>query len=399
MTGRRLRVAVTLEQCWHDVPGGTASSALETVKALQERDDVEFSGSPRDTTPCRRAPWTPTVRMHQLPLPRIALYESWHAAALATGAARDRTGRRHPRNDIRDSAEERATRRDRPRSRVLARAESLHSARPALLSAWPGIGASKCRRRARPVAVDTRTTASRRGSIRSRLRLVPHGVAVPAVSADDVAAFVDAYQLPERYVLWCGTLEPRKNVPTLLEAFAKLRRTDPELGLVLVGPTGWGRRAGAGAVGARSSAARLPAHRSAARGLRGRARVLLPELARGLRVAGARGDGARRTGRHLARAPRWPSSSATVACWSIRSTPNRDRRCPRDRARRAARRVRRRGTQAVDALLVGRRRSAHRRGVPSGRVMTLTRRPQPAVAGAGSRRRQRGLRDRSARAR
>ncbi|HEY5051114.1 MAG TPA: glycosyltransferase family 1 protein, partial [Acidothermaceae bacterium] len=34
--------------------------------------------------------------------------------------------------------------------------------------------------------------------------------------------------------------EPRKNVPTLLEAFAELRRTDPELGLVLVGPTGWG---------------------------------------------------------------------------------------------------------------------------------------------------------------
>src|SRR5665213_2391750 len=39
---------------------------------------------------------------------------------------------------------------------------------------------------------------------------------------------------------WCGTVEPRKNVPTLLEAFAKLRRTDPELGLVLVGPAGWG---------------------------------------------------------------------------------------------------------------------------------------------------------------
>ncbi len=74
----------------------------------------------------------------------------------------------------------------------------------------------------------------------SRLRLVPHGVAVPAVSAEEVAAFVAAYQLPERYVLWCGTLEPRKNVPTLLKAFAKLRRTDPDLGLVLVGPTGWG---------------------------------------------------------------------------------------------------------------------------------------------------------------
>ena len=78
------------------------------------------------------------------------------------------------------------------------------------------------------------------GFDRARLRLVPHGVSVPAVSAADVAAFVGAYQLPERYVLWCGTLEPRKNVPTLLEAFAKVRQTDPALGLVLVGPTGWG---------------------------------------------------------------------------------------------------------------------------------------------------------------
>ncbi len=41
-------------------------------------------------------------------------------------------------------------------------------------------------------------------------------------------------------MLWCGTLEPRKNVPTLLRAFAKLRRTDPSIALVLVGPTGWG---------------------------------------------------------------------------------------------------------------------------------------------------------------
>ena len=37
-----LRVAVTLEQCWHRVPGGTASSALGTIGALRERDDIEL---------------------------------------------------------------------------------------------------------------------------------------------------------------------------------------------------------------------------------------------------------------------------------------------------------------------------------------------------------------------
>ncbi len=39
-----LRVAVTLEQCWHRVPGGTASSALAAVRALQARDDLELTG-------------------------------------------------------------------------------------------------------------------------------------------------------------------------------------------------------------------------------------------------------------------------------------------------------------------------------------------------------------------
>jgi glycosyltransferase involved in cell wall biosynthesis len=40
--------------------------------------------------------------------------------------------------------------------------------------------------------------------------------------------------------MWCGTLEPRKNVPTLLRAFETARASQPDLGLVLVGPTGWG---------------------------------------------------------------------------------------------------------------------------------------------------------------
>jgi glycosyltransferase involved in cell wall biosynthesis len=37
-------------------------------------------------------------------------------------------------------------------------------------------------------------------------------------------------------VLWTGTIEPRKNLPTLLRAFA---RVDSDARLVLVGPQGW----------------------------------------------------------------------------------------------------------------------------------------------------------------
>lgn len=55
----------------------------------------------------------------------------------------------------------------------------------------------------------------------------------------DVAA---RYGLPPRYVLAVGTLEPRKNLTTLLEAFARLRRNgavDADLRLVLAGARGW----------------------------------------------------------------------------------------------------------------------------------------------------------------
>jgi glycosyltransferase involved in cell wall biosynthesis len=75
-----------------------------------------------------------------------------------------------------------------------------------------------------------------------RLTVTPLGVdgewasAVPP-SADRRARL----GLPERYVLFAGNREPRKNLGTLLRAHAAARRTDPDVPrLVVVGPAGWG---------------------------------------------------------------------------------------------------------------------------------------------------------------
>ena len=57
--------------------------------------------------------------------------------------------------------------------------------------------------------------------------------------AAEGAAFRARLNLPERFVLYLGTLEPRKNLSTLLTAFATLRAADPGLGLVLAGGRGW----------------------------------------------------------------------------------------------------------------------------------------------------------------
>jgi glycosyltransferase involved in cell wall biosynthesis len=60
-----------------------------------------------------------------------------------------------------------------------------------------------------------------------------------AVAPD--AGWLAARGLPERYLLFVGSLEPRKNVGTLLAALRLLRAERPGTPpLVLVGPPGWG---------------------------------------------------------------------------------------------------------------------------------------------------------------
>jgi glycosyltransferase involved in cell wall biosynthesis len=57
------------------------------------------------------------------------------------------------------------------------------------------------------------------------------------LSAAQVAAFRQRENLPEQFLLHVGTLQPRKNIPLLLEALAALGR--PDLLLVMVGGKGW----------------------------------------------------------------------------------------------------------------------------------------------------------------
>jgi glycosyltransferase involved in cell wall biosynthesis len=57
------------------------------------------------------------------------------------------------------------------------------------------------------------------------------------IPAAEVAAFRAREQLPEQFILHVGTLQPRKNIPVLLTALARLGR--PGLHLILVGGKGW----------------------------------------------------------------------------------------------------------------------------------------------------------------
>ena len=90
--------------------------------------------------------------------------------------------------------------------------------------------------------VVTSSEASRRdleanGIEAARIRVVPLGVDHAPATPDAVAAIRRTYGLPERFVLFVGTLEPRKNLRRLGAAMARL--ADP-LPLVVAGPDGWG---------------------------------------------------------------------------------------------------------------------------------------------------------------
>jgi glycosyltransferase involved in cell wall biosynthesis len=64
---------------------------------------------------------------------------------------------------------------------------------------------------------------------------------LPPRDDDGAAAVLDRLGVEEQYVLSVGTLEPRKNLPRLVEAFERVRpRLPAGCRLVLVGPAGWG---------------------------------------------------------------------------------------------------------------------------------------------------------------
>jgi glycosyltransferase involved in cell wall biosynthesis len=81
-----------------------------------------------------------------------------------------------------------------------------------------------------------------------RVRAVHHGIPALVGGPDHTLPFT----LPDgtsRYVLAIGTVEPRKDYPTLVEAFSSVSRAHPEVALVIVGADGWGAERLADAIG------------------------------------------------------------------------------------------------------------------------------------------------------
>jgi glycosyltransferase involved in cell wall biosynthesis len=95
------------------------------------------------------------------------------------------------------------------------------------------------------VSEHTRRDAERWYGLRGdRVHVIPEGVEEylrPMTEPGALAAVRARYHLPERFILFVGTIEPRKNLATLLEAYAALRAGGRHagVGLVIAGGKGW----------------------------------------------------------------------------------------------------------------------------------------------------------------
>jgi len=78
------------------------------------------------------------------------------------------------------------------------------------------------------------------GSVGHKIRVIHEGSPVPKpVQLEDKRNIGEQYGLLRPYALYVGTIQPRKNLARLLQAYARLLMQNDELDLVLAGNPGW----------------------------------------------------------------------------------------------------------------------------------------------------------------
>lgn len=234
-----IRVAYSVEQCWHPNPGGTAVAALRIAEQLEGHPDevsLHYVAGKHAAPP--DPAFRPPSAVAMLPLARPLLYESWnrlnwpkveavtgpidvaHATGLVPcGTSAPLVVTLHDIAFVHDPDKF-----SKQGIRVMTRSLTA-------------IG-----RRADRVVVPseaTRRDCIDAGLDASLLRLVPLGVDARRVSDDAIVRVRRRYSLPDRFVLFVGTIEPRKNLPRLIQAVSSLP-PERRLPLIVVGAAGWG---------------------------------------------------------------------------------------------------------------------------------------------------------------
>ena len=237
-----VNVGMVVEQMWQPVPGGSGRYIIEVASRLAPLGvravGINARRSASEPSP---ADVGLTIPVLSCALPRRALYAAWDRLGTPSVDRLLTTASSGP--DVIHAT----TWAIPPTSRPLA--VTVHDVAflrdpdhfTAHGSAYFHRALEITRKRADAIIVPSQATADdciEAGLDASRITVIPHGLSHTPVSAESVETFRARHGLARPYVLWVGTREPRKNLPTLLAAYEQMRGTD--LDLVLVGPAGWG---------------------------------------------------------------------------------------------------------------------------------------------------------------
>lgn len=236
-------VAVHADQLWFQTPGGIGTYIRNLVPALARQDpslDVRLFHArfEREEPPER---WIRQFWVEELPAPIRALYPRW-----------DLTGR----PALPDG---------------LQQVDVIHATNPAAIPPaasgqklvvtvhdlafgyFPGmfprtwrtlyrLGLRATVKRADAIITPSRNTAedllTRTNVDPARLHVVPLAASVPA-RGEDPDVSLARLKIRRPYVLFVGTLEPRKNLIRLIRAYRRVAATGLPHALVLAGPLGW----------------------------------------------------------------------------------------------------------------------------------------------------------------
>ncbi|HEV3133639.1 MAG TPA: glycosyltransferase family 1 protein [Acidimicrobiia bacterium] len=249
-----MRVALNLEQLLQPAPGGIGRYTAELARllpALPAGDGDEITLVPfvarhsrEDVETRLREFGLGGVDPVVLPLPRPLLYDAWHLLR-QPGLGRSRRLRN---TDVVHAPSVAVP----PKSDVPL-VVTAHDAAPLIYpETYPrrgrrfhAQGLAAAAKRADLVITVSQSAAEELAAYTAipteRIRVVPNGVDLEIATDAQVAATRREFELDDApYVFWVGSLEPRKNVELLVDAFVRwaLHTDLPHL-LVLAGPAGW----------------------------------------------------------------------------------------------------------------------------------------------------------------
>lgn len=230
-----MRVAIHAGQLLQPVPGGIGryTSALLTHLPAVGVEPVAFAAGGRPSTAPARTPWIDLGWPHG-----SARYEAWHrfrrpVVRLDTDIVHAPSLAIPPAGDVPLVVTVHDIAFIRVPGVTTRRGTTFHRR-----------GLELARREADLVLAPsafTRSELIREGFDPDHVMLTPLGVNLPhARDPEEIDATVTRAGVRPPFLLTVGTVEPRKDLRTIVSAFETIRRRHPELSLLIVGPRGWG---------------------------------------------------------------------------------------------------------------------------------------------------------------